>query len=536
MSTPKFKYTTKFENVVLASGDVDNFQLSKASLDSLQGLIPADVDLDRNIDIMAVAFNAAVINKFNKNGDGIDTATAINIKDLFVHKPTNIEHDKDQVVGHIVSSAFSKYDDTSSILSEAEVNETKGAFNISLGAIVYRTVNPEFADLLTEASNKDSDYYMNVSASWEIGFNDYAIAVGSDDLENAAIISEPALIEEFSKHLKSFGGDGRLEDGTPVHRLIVGEIYPLGIGFTTNPAADVCGVYVEQDEIKEEPESKSTVNEVIKRERARQEKSSLLNTPNVIQENHQISSDIMETEKLITEFKELLDEKMKAKDFSEDAVASITKVFHDAIKERSEDYVDEIEKAKAEKEEAESAQEALNTQVSDLETKLQSTEEKLQALEEEARQREATARFNARMEEVDSGYELSDEDRTIVASEIQELEDSDEAFAAYQEKLAVVFKHKSKEFIEQLAKEMEDKIQSEVEKRLGTASASTEETTEETTEQTEEVDTDVIEEVLEKVEATTEQIANNNVESAESDESLRNRFAKTFKDSVKFSF
>ena len=153
MSAPQYKYTTKFENVVLASGDVDSFKLSKASLDSLQELIPADVDLDRNIDIMAVAFNAAVINKFNKNGDGIDTATAINIKDLFVHKPTNIEHDKDQVVGHIVSSAFSKYDDTSSILSEADVKETKGAFNISLGAIVYKTVNSEFAVLLNEASN-----------------------------------------------------------------------------------------------------------------------------------------------------------------------------------------------------------------------------------------------------------------------------------------------------------------------------------------------------------------------------------------------
>ena len=74
----------------------------------------------------------------------------------------------------------------------------------------------------------------------------------------------------------------------------------------------------------------------------------------------------MDTEKLITEFKELLDEKMKAKDFSVDAVASISKVFHDAIQERSEDYVEEVEKAKAEKEEAETAQEALTTQVSDL--------------------------------------------------------------------------------------------------------------------------------------------------------------------------
>ena len=42
---------------------------------------------------MGVAFNAAVANKFNNNGDGIETNTALAIKDYFIHKPTNIEHD-----------------------------------------------------------------------------------------------------------------------------------------------------------------------------------------------------------------------------------------------------------------------------------------------------------------------------------------------------------------------------------------------------------------------------------------------------------
>ena len=141
------------------------------------------------------------------------------------------------------------------------------------------------------------------------------------------------MVEELSKHLKSFGGSGKLEDGTPVHRLIVGEIYPLGIGFTTNPAADVKGVYVEKEKEEDQVGAKVAIDEVIRREREHQEKSSLSERSNVIQENQQNSSDIMDTEKLITEFKELLDEKMKTKDFSEDAVASITKVFHDAIKE-----------------------------------------------------------------------------------------------------------------------------------------------------------------------------------------------------------
>ena len=65
-----------------------------------------NIDLEKNIDLLAVAFNAAVVNRFNKNGDGIDSETAVAVKDYFVHKPTNIEHDRDKIVGHIVSAGF----------------------------------------------------------------------------------------------------------------------------------------------------------------------------------------------------------------------------------------------------------------------------------------------------------------------------------------------------------------------------------------------------------------------------------------------
>jgi DNA-binding phage protein len=36
-----------------------------------------------------------------------------------------------------------------------------------------------------------------------------------------------------------------MKDGTRVYRLLKGEIFPLGIGFTTKPAADVEGLYSE---------------------------------------------------------------------------------------------------------------------------------------------------------------------------------------------------------------------------------------------------------------------------------------------------
>ena len=41
-----------------------------------------------------------------------------------------------------------------------------------------------------------------------------------------------------------------MDDGTPVYRLVSGDIYPLGIGFTTNPAADVSGVITPDKKIR----------------------------------------------------------------------------------------------------------------------------------------------------------------------------------------------------------------------------------------------------------------------------------------------
>ena len=117
-----FKYKTTFENEIIASSDIEESGLgiSNASLEDLSSLIPKDVDLDQNIDLLGVAFNGAVANKFNRNDDGIGTSTALAIKDYFVHKPTNIEHRKEKVVGHIVSSGFSEFG-SNKVLNEDEV-------------------------------------------------------------------------------------------------------------------------------------------------------------------------------------------------------------------------------------------------------------------------------------------------------------------------------------------------------------------------------------------------------------------------------
>ena len=538
MSLP-YKYTTKFDNVICASSQMQESQISKASIDSLRPLIPSNINLDKNIDLLAVAFNAAVVNKFNKNGDGIDSETAVAVKDYFVHKPTNIEHDRDRIVGHIVSAGFSEYSQYSELINEEAALIKDEPFNIALAAVVYKTASKEFAELVVNSTDQESDFFQTVSASWEIGFNEYVISVGGDDLLESTIVSDPEEVKAYAPYLKASGGKGELQDGRKVNRLIVGDIYPLGIGFTSNPAADVKGLIAETGEPQEE---RSSRNQPIDKIIIKSKKTSQSKKQDVLNKE-QHKNLIMDTKQIINEFRAALDEKLGKQDFSEETVASISKVFSDAIKEKSEQYIADLEKAKAEKEEASQAQASLQEKMLEVEEQLQSTKEKLIALEAENSSREAEVRFNSRMEALSEVYDLDDEDLKILASELTQVDESEEGFASYQEKLSKVWKHKNKDFIAAEQKAFEARVDQEVAKRLETVEATdTEETSEEVakiskaSENQEQDSSDEVEDALENVQVEDAAVINNNESSSEVSSSLRDRFAKTFKESVKISY
>jgi hypothetical protein len=133
------------------------------------------------------------------------------------------------------------------------------------------------------------------------------------------------------------------------------------------------------------------------------------------------------------------------------------------------------------------------------------------------------------MSAIEEVYDLDEEDLKVVASEVVTLDETEESFSQYQEKLAVVFKSKSKEYLQQLADEMEAKITAEVEKRLSQKSeASTETSVEQAS--------DVAEQSLENAEAEEAVLPNNNGESIETEETLRDRFAKAFRYNVKVTY
>jgi hypothetical protein len=541
----KFKYKTKFLNEVQASAEnvKDGKFVSQASLEQLKNLVPEDIDFEKNIDLIGVAFNAAVINQFNKNHDGIDTKTALAIKDYFVHKPTNIEHNKKKIVGHIVSSGFSRmYNDELISSVREEVNQP---FNLALGAVVYSAANKEFAEMVLRSVDPEDEMHQVVSASWELGFNEYVIAAGSRSLEEAEIISDPKHVEELSQYLKAFDGEGKLNDGTEVYRLVVGDVYPLGIGFTANPAADVKGIYVFDDKKKEESEDDSlNAEEKIQVNNkiyfSKNEKN--ISQNGILTVNESINNiSIMEKQELLEDFKAILEEKMPGHDFSQETVANIGRVIGDAIKSKNEQYEKELLALEEERQKFAEAEEGIKADLEDLKSKLEAAEGQVATLSEEIDSRKSEDAFNARMEDVDAIYDLSEEDRKVLASEVEAIDLDEASFEEYKSKLSVMWAHKSKEYLAEQEKAFEEKIEAELQKRLQgmkTSEASEASDTSEETETEESEASEEVEEVLKNAETEEEEvIANNNTTSAVQEVSLREKFAEAFaKENISIKF
>jgi hypothetical protein len=223
---------------------------------------------------------------------------------------------------------------------------------------------------------------------------------------------------------------------------------------------------------------------------------------------------------ILDKLERVLSEHDYAKEFSKEAVANIGTVVQDAIREKSDEYVAEKERAANAERVLEESKENFEKSVAEVEEKLLAAEEKIAALEAESAERDAKQAFNARMGLIDELYQLEEQDRKILAGELGGLETSDEAFAEYQEKLSVIWKHKNKEFIQEQEEEFQAKLQAEVEKRIseiGVASAASE------------AESDVtLETAMDNMEEENSPVPSNSEASVEETDSIEDKFRKAF--------
>jgi chromosome segregation ATPase len=239
----------------------------------------------------------------------------------------------------------------------------------------------------------------------------------------------------------------------------------------------------------------------------------------------------MDKKELMENFKALLEEKMPEHNFSQEAVANIGRVIGDAIKSKSDQYEKELLALEEEKKSFAEAEAQMKKDLEDLRSQLQSSEDKISSLSNEIADRKSEDLFNSRMEEVDASYELTEQDRKLLVQEVQSLDNEDGSFEQYKEKLAVMWAHKSKEYIAEQEKAFQEKLEAELAKRLQEQPESKEEKTEEVESE------DQVEEALANTkEEVSEVVTNNNSESSIQEPTLKEKFAQAFaRENVKIS-
>jgi DNA repair exonuclease SbcCD ATPase subunit len=311
--------------------------------------------------------------------------------------------------------------------------------------------------------------------------------------------------------LKAFGGKGVMDDGTPIYRLIVGNVYPLGIGFTMKPAANVKGVISEDFK----PEDKKSISLPNSDKIQAKQLEKINNKISQNLKNTVNNTNIMDIENLLTELKSDLQEKK----FSQEAIAGMTSTFAEAIKQKDEEYKTSLESAESEKAEIAKANEELKSSVDSIKEELKAAQERIAQFEAAKLAEEAVARFNSRMEDIDSLYDLEESDSSFIAEKIKGLDDSDEAFASFKDELSIFWASKNKEAKAKIEEEIQAKIDAEVEKRIASTSEASEGSEEDV-----EVD---VEEALANAEQTNTEIPNNN-EAQASAKTFKEKFAAAF--------
>ena len=433
----EFKYKTIFSSTIkpLVSEEKDQY-LAMASMLDIGDFIP-DVDTKKDIDLLPVAFNACVANRVNKNGDVVDSKTALAMYENFINKPINLEHKRERVVGVILAAGFSEFGTDKPIKKEdVEGNEP---FNITLGGVIWKVVNSRVADIIEDASDPTSENYMKVSASWELGFDEYNLVLLKDSEKNiseAEFITESEEIDKNKEFLKALGGSGKLENGKNIYRQVINKVVPLGIGLTENPAADVQGIAVK----KEEKEVESIADEAVE---SSSPESDTLKTAENEKNISQSSTETVKTNKeyiptmKITSIKDITDESLQT------LKASVIADFvEEELKKASEEYHAQQTEVEDKLKAAHEAEVELKAEHEKLTKELEEIKSGFEALQNDVAAREAQEKFTIRMTFFDQEYDLNDADREVIATDIKDMDD--EAFEAFASKMKILLEGRQK--------------------------------------------------------------------------------------------
>lgn len=461
-SQDQFKYKSKFNCSISKASSVEMEQMvSKASLEDIKKIFPPDINLEVNRDLIGIVLNVAVAGRMNRNGDSITKQDALKIAKNFKNKYVNVEHQQDAVIGTIVNYGFSRFGNNELLTAEEISNENfNEPFNISIALILWGSIlTEETIEFIESSADPTSDNFNKISASWEIFYNDYDIALGPKNVNEAKIIASKEEIEEYQKHLKSNGGNGKIGDKF-VYRVMKGDLLlPAGLGLVEFPASEVVGLELVTNNKKEDKNMKlneseledifTKVSDIVVsaiKDYDKQGLKVLINEENiskssetdVIENNNQNNNDSNIMKIQLKSVKDLTPEvlKMEAALVQE----AVNDLWTSGIKEASDKWV--AEKGEMEKKFSEASELAKqkDEEIKALQENFAAVEKQLKDLNEKALAQEMETKFNERMEGFDTEFELTGEVRQILASDIKGI--SDEDYSKYVSKMKLLLPKK----------------------------------------------------------------------------------------------
>jgi hypothetical protein len=451
----KFLYTSRFETVAkFVNPDEQDRFIATASLLPLKGILNPGVRPEDNPDMLFFSANGAVAGMMNRNGDAIDCETAILINDTAKNKYVSTEHQRDAVCGLVIHPGFSRFGSNEPLTVE-EASTLKEPFNMSVVGALWKVINPMLVKYL-QKQGEDTDE-MALSLSWEIAFNAYVIGVGSKNIFDARIITpDDPEFDAYKKYLRCEKGEGKNEKSEPVFRIIQGSPVILGYSIVANPAAEVKGILpiaesVPTKEVDANPapipveEKAAETQKDLGDNNLNQEKTPVLvKKVEIIQEksinlsNARVTSNTSKTMKI--EKLEQLNAEWAEISKMESAAAVVD--FVKAIQDGSEEFAKKLEERENALKLADEAKAASEKALKETQETLAQVKQELDQIRASQDAEKTAQTYQARMAAIDSEFELDDEDRQLIASDIKDLDD--ESFAKYMSKCKKLMSGKCK--------------------------------------------------------------------------------------------
>lgn len=173
-----------------------------------------------------------VTSSWNKNDDIFSKEEIWAAKNTPEDKPTNLEHDENTIIGHIVSN-WSITDDGILIDDNTPVENLPEKFHIVTGSVIYKSyVNPELKDrtarLIAEIENGTK--YVSMECMFK-GFDYGLINEATGEYKILSRSDETAFL---TKYLRAYGGSGKYDN----HNIgrVLRNITFSGKGYVDKPA------------------------------------------------------------------------------------------------------------------------------------------------------------------------------------------------------------------------------------------------------------------------------------------------------------